>query len=40
MKNSNYDCNMNQYNMFVDSINELVEYYSNMVLRFNKNTKG
>jgi len=36
MKNSNHDCYKNQYNMFNDSINELVEYYNNMVLRFNQ----
>ena len=36
MKNNNYDGFKYQYKMFIDSINELVDYYNNMVLRFNQ----
>ena len=36
MKNSNYNCYENQYKMFSDSINELVECYNNMVNKFNQ----
>ncbi|MBA7652786.1 hypothetical protein ES703_60625 [subsurface metagenome] len=34
MKNGNYDCYKDQYDMFIDSVNELFDYYNNMVLRF------
>ena len=36
LKSSDYDCSMNQYNMFINSVNELFDYYNNMVLRFNQ----
>jgi len=36
MKNSNYDCYKDQYDMFIDSVNKLFDYYNNMVLRFNQ----
>lgn len=36
MKNGDYDCNVNQCNMFIDSINELIEYYNNMINKFNQ----
>jgi hypothetical protein len=36
MKSGDYDCNINEYNMFIDSLKELFDYYNNMVQRFNQ----
>jgi hypothetical protein len=35
MKENNYDCTINESTLFISSLNELFEYYNNMVNRFN-----
>ena len=35
MKENNYECSMNESTLFISSLNELFEYYNNMVNRFN-----
>jgi len=36
MKTSNYDCYLSGYNMFIDSLERLFDYYNNMVESFNQ----
>lgn len=36
MKSNDYECSMNEYTLFVNSLTELFDYYANMVERFNK----
>jgi hypothetical protein len=35
MKENNYDCTINESNLFISSLNELFEYYNNMINKFN-----
>ena len=35
MKENNYDCTINESTLFISSLNELFEYYNDMVNRFN-----
>jgi transglutaminase-like putative cysteine protease len=35
MKDNNYECTMNENTLFIDSLNELFDYYNNMIGRFN-----
>ena len=35
MKNNNYDCSKNENTLFISSLNELFDYYNNMIQRFN-----
>ncbi|HJX01577.1 MAG TPA: hypothetical protein VJ348_00200, partial [Candidatus Humimicrobiaceae bacterium] len=36
MKTGNYDCYQSEYNMFMDSLGRLFDYYNNMVDSFNQ----
>ncbi len=36
MKTGNYDCYQSEYNMFMDSLKRLFDYYNNMVENFNQ----